>query len=331
MKFLVTGSSGFIGAHLISKLLESGHEVVGIDVETHYYSPQYKVERREALLRTYTEYRNIKTDIAIDDNFLEILDQFQPDTVIHLAAQPGVRIAKGDFDGYTHSNLIGFSKVLSSVIKTETPNFLFASSSSVYGNSPQSTLSEDSGDLHPISFYGATKLSNEILGKSVVEDSNVRIRGLRFFTVYGSWGRPDMAYFRIARSLNLDTSFNLYGDTSVLRDFTHVSDTVQQIQQLALQLAENKGNFFDVVNIGGGAPRSLQEMIHILEKMSGKKLATNVLPKVVGDVKITNSSPVYRESLIGKHEFVSLEKGLEDFYSWISSNEIKDILDKTKI
>ncbi len=328
MKILVTGASGFVGYHLITELIKSDHQVLGIDSFSDYYSSEYKRQRQRSLRKKNGDYFDLEIDVADQEHLMNLIDREKPESIIHLAGQPGVRINKGDFSSYSHSNLEGFSSILSSAIKTETPNFLFASSSSVYGNSSEPNLREDQSDLKPISFYGATKLSNEILSQSVSRDSNINIRALRFFTVYGTWGRPDMAYFRIARALRKGTTFPLYGQSTVLRDFTHVSDTVSQIRLLVDELSTKQRNYFDIVNIGGGKPRSLDDMISILEKVSGKSLRAHSLPKINGDVLVTNSSSEYRESLVGPHTFLPLEVGLEDLYRWISLPEIETLLDK---
>lgn len=327
MKILVTGSSGFIGSHLVSELIAKNHEVLGVDSYTNYYSPEYKKARRDNLKKLNGNFIDHEMDVADYESFVKLIYKIQPDAVIHLAGQPGVRIAKGEFSAYSHANLEGFSSLLSAAIINEIPNLLFASSSSVYGNSTDEKLSEDQKNLTPISFYGATKLSNEILAESISADSNIRMRALRFFTVYGNWGRPDMAYFRIARALRKDGHFPQFGQAQVLRDFTHVSDTVRQIELLMNQLTAAPRNFYDVVNIGGGQPRSLTEMITTLEKLSGRELKTNLLPGVVGDVKVTNSSSVYRESLVGASDFKPLEEGLEELYAWISSQNVEHLLD----
>ena len=233
-----------------------------------------------------------------------------------MAAQAGVRLKDEEFVKYIDSNLVGFSNLILSVRKYAVPNFIYASSSSVYGNSAAPTFYESLPNLHPISFYGASKLAGEILATSVLAETSTRARGLRFFTVYGEFGRPDMAYFRILKSLLNKSVFEIYGDGSEPRDFTYISDVISSICALEVELETHKAGFCDVVNIGGGNPRSLNEMIEILEAATGRRLMRINGKKVKADVNKTVADSRYLQGLIGSIPETRLEEGLKNFASW---------------
>ena len=200
MKYLVTGAAGFIGSNLSARLAKSGNEVLGVDNFSPYYSPKFK-ELRVANLLTPVGIEVKKIDLSDISAVVEIVREFRPTVIIHLAAQPGVRTPLGKSYQYVQNNLVAFANVLQTAIEESVPDFLYASSSSVYGNSLESPYREDNLNIRPISIYGATKFANEILTPAFVSGSKTRARGLRFFTVYGPWGRPDMAYFRIIDSI----------------------------------------------------------------------------------------------------------------------------------
>jgi UDP-glucuronate 4-epimerase len=240
-----------------------------------------------------------------------------------LAEQAGVRLPISQLHKYTESNLTGFSNVLQSVINAGIPDFLYASSSSVYGNSTDLPYKEDAVGLAPISFYGATKLSNEILAHSAVIGTNTRARGMRFFTVYGPWGRPDMAYFRLAASLLSDYQFQRFGDGLVKRDFTYVDDTIEGITRLSKQLESVPSGNSDVVNLGGGNPHSLNDLISEFEKISGKKVHITNEHSALGDVNITVADSTLLKNLTGFTPKVSLADGAKYFYDWASSTDIR--------
>ena len=210
MSVVVTGGLGFIGAHVAAALMDSGEEVVIVDSLTDYYSVDLKLERKKHLLGKAPKENFFEFDLVDRISFSKILDEVKPRTVIHLAAQAGVRLPVELTHKYVESNLTGFSNVLQSVIEHRIPDFLYASSSSVYGDSTDVPYKEKAVGLSPISFYGATKLSNELLAKALTSNSRTRSRGMRFFTVYGPWGRPDMAYFRLGASVLTDYNFHRF-------------------------------------------------------------------------------------------------------------------------
>ena len=317
----MTGGAGFIGSSLSKYLAMKGHEVLALDSLTSYYSQSLKEKRIKSILQP-ANVSFQKISLEDEKSFQGVISKFAPEAVIHLAAQPGVRIPVANSGIYVRDNLDAFSSVLISTIKNEVPNFLFASSSSVYGNNSKIPYSEEELGLSPVSFYGATKLCNEILCRSLIAGSKTRARGLRFFTVYGPWGRPDMAYFRLAGHKFGKTKFTLNGDGSTLRDFTYIDDVTRIIDGMMNELSRRPSGFFDITNIGGGQPRSMNELIDVIigKKDSAKSLsntATNPL-----DVNATVASTIYQESLIATIPKIPLEEGISNFLNWAETPEV---------
>jgi UDP-glucuronate 4-epimerase len=314
---LITGVAGFIGFHLASELLARGDVVYGVDNLNEYYSRSLKLDR----LRNLKKYDNFVFDELDLTNRTEVqskLSNTNPQNVFHLAAQPGVRLPKSDSQKYFDSNLIGFWNILNQAIEFNTPNIFFASSSSVYGNKTD-LLSESSKALEPTNLYGATKLSNELLAAKLSIGSQSRIRGLRFFTVYGPWGRPDMAYFKIMDCLKFNKTFTIYGDGEQLRDFTYIKDIVESTVLLNEELRNRQVGFFDVVNVGAGNPTSLNKLIDLLEGFSNKKLKTSYTIADLTESSKTHSDRKYLNQLIQNKQSTPLEVGLKEFYNWHNS------------
>jgi UDP-glucuronate 4-epimerase len=319
-KYIVTGSAGFVGHHLCKDLLTEGHQVLGIDSMDSYYSVDLK-EQRQSLLSGYSNYEFIKMNLSDSSLLDRIVSKYSPDSIFHMAAQAGVRLKKDEYGKYIESNLVSFSNIILAARNSRVSNFLYASSSSVYGNINASSFSEKSTDLEPISFYGATKLAGEILARSTFAKSNTKARGLRFFTVYGELGRPDMAYFKILNSLYSDTSFTVYGDGNDVRDFTYISDVIKAVRALDNELINHPEGFSDIVNIGGGNPRSLNEMIEMIEILAGKKIRRVHGEKSNVDVSKTVADFSYLYNLIGEAPKTKLEDGLKHFVNWGQSNK----------
>ena len=326
MTVVVTGGLGFIGAHVVSALADSGEEVIIIDSLTDYYSVDLKLKRKNHLVGKVSSKNFVNFDLVDRLSLSKLLEEVKPRTLIHLAAQAGVRLPIASTHKYVDSNLTGFSNVLQCVVEQGVPNFLYASSSSVYGDSKQVPYREDAVGLSPISFYGATKLSNEILAKALTTGSHTRSRGMRFFTVYGPWGRPDMAYFRLGASVLTDYIFHRYGDGSVRRDFTYVEDTVKGILLLKDQLKNEIPGFSDIVNLGGGNPHSLNDLINELEQISGKRIQITNETKAMGDVLQTVADSSYLQQLTGFAPSISLNEGVAKFYKWASEKNNRDSL-----
>lgn len=327
MRYFVTGASGFIGAHLASQLIFEGHEVLGVDNFNSYYSPELKILRRDDLKNRYSV--NLKDiDICDTKSLKEEISNFQPDSIIHLAAQPGIRLPLNMSHEYIRNNILGFTNVIEAAIALEIPNFLYASSSSVYGNSTKIPFLETEEGIKPISLYGSTKLCNELLASSYISNSNTRSRGMRFFTVYGPSGRPDMAYFRLVASALTGNRFRLFGDGNVKRDFTYVGDIVRMIIALDKELMSRPKGHVDVVNIGGGDPHSMLELINAIEDKTGLKVAIQQEGSNKVDTKFTCASTNLIQDLTGIAPNTKLSEGLDQVLAWamlpnVSQNLIK--------
>jgi UDP-glucuronate 4-epimerase len=318
MTVLVTGAAGFVGAHLVKSLHETGESVVGLDSFNDYYSPELKEKRVESLIPNNIEILDL--NLTNTEKLSNLVAKLKPRTVYHLAAQAGVRLQIKDTDQYVQSNLVGFSNILECAVENQVANFVYASSSSVYGNSFNTPYTETDRNLSPISFYGASKLSNELLASALVRGSSTNARGLRFFTVYGPWGRPDMAYFRIAEALINSNQFNLFGDGEVIRDFTYIDDIIHSTLLLTDELNSKKETgLSDVVNIGGGKPSSMKQLITAFEAVSERKLQINQLAHVEKDVNQTIASLKLQNQLINFTPKVSLEQGVEQVFKWANS------------
>lgn len=318
MKYLVTGAAGFIGSAVAQKIAGLGHTVTGVDCFSDFYSPDLKNKRVEMLL-TPLGVEVFRADISNKDSIREVFKNERPDVVVHLAAQAGVRLSINETDKYVTSNLVGFSNVLQAVVESKTPDFLYASSSSVYGDSAKIPYVESENNLFPNSFYGATKLSNEILAPTLIKGSQTRARGFRLFTVYGPWGRPDMAYFRIITAALNGNKFSLFGDGSVERDFTYIDDVASIIYELSLDLNSRRAGFHDIVNIGGGRPLSVNYLIKLVEEFIGKKLDISITAKNTNDSQKTMASDTYLKTLIGNNHFTELESGIRKLHEWCVS------------
>lgn len=320
---LITGVAGFIGFHLAKELLEKGELVHGIDNLNNYYSQALKLDRLE-YLKKFTNFTFDQLDLTNISEVQKKLTQLNPENIFHLAAQAGVRLPKSDYQKYFDSNLVGFWNVVNHAVQLSTPNIVFASSSSVYGNQSE-ILSETIKILNPTSLYGVTKLSNELLAAKLVIGSSSRIRGLRFFTVYGPWGRPDMAYFKIMDCLKFNKPFKVNGDGEQIRDFTYIKDVVESTLLLQEELKRREFGYFDLVNVGAGNPNSLNKLIELSENFSKKKLI-----KTYGIVDSTESTKThsdrqYLNRLIRSHSSTPLEIGLKEFHNWHSRYHKKEL------
>lgn len=318
MRAIVTGSSGFIGSALSEQLLKSGWTVLGIDSHTDYYSTDLKLRRLEKL-RAHRNFEFIQADVGDFPQVDRVIREFVPESIFHLAAQAGVRIPTIELQKYVGSNLLGFASTLQAAVLNKVPNFLFASSSSVYGDTAKIPYSESELHLDPNSFYGATKLSNEILAKSVIPGSSTNARGMRFFTVYGPEGRPDMAYFRIISSLLEGSEFELFGDGSIERDFTFIDDCIKMIQLLEEELKVKEQGYFDIVNIGGGHPVSINNLIDITSIRIGQPFSFKLGEANAKDAKRTMANAEYLVSLVKTKPSTSIIEGIEKTVDWANS------------
>lgn len=325
MSILITGAAGFIGSALAEELIRSGEQIVCIDSFTDYYSQDLKNARVDRLKKEFG-IPTLNLDLNNVGELELLFKSHKINSVINLAAQAGVRLNGRQRLRYIHSNLNGFGNVLLMSQYFGVQEFLYASSSSVYGNSNQIPFLESEENIQPISLYGATKFSNELLANSVVDASSMKIRGLRIFTVYGAYGRPDMAYFRMINSVLNDKIFSLNGDGEIKRDFTYIADLTAVIRKLLNNLRTQPQGFIDIVNTGGGEPKSINDLKKEIERYYGTKMKIRNDISDSFDVKITSSSSKYLHSLIGKQKFTPLDKGIVKVCNWASKEGIKEKL-----
>jgi len=323
--FLITGAAGFIGSHLFNRLtLEPNSRVVGIDSFSNYYSVDFKKSRVSNFKTSNAVF--LEMDLADRENCKEVIAKFRPTHVIHLAAQAGIRLPIEENGRYVKENLLSFVNIASECISSEVKNFLYASSSSVYGDSSKIPFSESESSLKPVSFYGLTKLFNEMAIANLAPTGVTKFRGMRFFTVYGPWGRPDMAYFKLISKGLLGAEFKLNGDGSVKRDFTYVDDVITSILRLTLELENREEGFQDVVNIGGGKPVSMLDLISTIEDNIGTKLNIKFGEPDKSDLKVTNASTEYQFKLIGNVPETSLAEGVSKTINWAKSPLVAESL-----
>ena len=325
MQYLITGAAGFIGSFLCHKLAKEGNKIIAIDNFSNYYDVGLKNSRVKELLKPLN-IDVVDLDIVDDVKFDNLVSRNKPDIVINLAAQAGVRLPINETDKYVNSNLVGFSNVLRSTVNNKVPFFLYASSSSVYGDKAAIPYIESEQNLHPTSFYGATKLANELLTPTLIQNSSTAARGLRFFTVYGPWGRPDMAYFRMIANVISGAEFNFFGDGSVERDFTFIDDAVNSIVTLTAELQKRKPGYSDVVNLGGGRPLSMNYLLQTVSSISKNEVKFNRLNSNSNDAKKTMSDSKYIESLIGSKPNTKLEDGIAKTIEWAMHEDISSNL-----
>ena len=283
---LVTGGAGFIGYHLTKKLLNDGYRIVSVDNMNDYYDPHLKEDRIRDIGNHGSSYVFIPVDIADKEALNQVFDQYQPDVVVNLAAQAGVRYSIDHPDSYIQSNIIGFYNILEACRHHPVEHLLFASSSSVYGNRKTAPFRTTDFVDHPISLYAATKKSDELMAYTYSHLYGIPATGLRFFTVYGPFGRPDMAYFKFANKMVKGETIQVYNHGEMLRDFTYVDDIVEGISHMIVcPPDENEdGDRYKIYNIGNSHPVKLMDFISILEKAIGTEAKKEFLPMQPGDV-----------------------------------------------
>ena len=317
MKVLVTGAAGFIGHHVARRLAETKRcEVLGVDNLGDYYSVELK-RARLAQLEPLEKFRFLQADFADTEKFAALTAHFRPDYVVHLGAQPGVRYSLENPAAYVHSNLAGFTSVLEACRRTPPKHLVYASSSSVYGAGATAPFREEAGTDRPVSFYGATKKANELMAHSHAHLHGLAITGLRFFTVYGPWGRPDMAPTIFARAICEGTPLKLFNHGKNLRDFTYVDDIVDGVVKVLLYPpaagAIPPGRIF---NLGHHRPVETLLFVQMLEQLLGKKAAIELLPPQPGDMFETCADLTRVQAEIGFAPKVPLEEGLRRFVEW---------------
>lgn len=329
MKYMITGSAGFIGNHVALDRLKAGFEVVGVDKLTDYYDVQLK-QARLARLQPYNGFIEERVDLSDDDRMADMFDRHRPDIVINLAAQAGVRHSLEFPRDYVKSNLAGFLNVLEGCRQTGVRHLLYASTSSVYGANTRQPFSEHRHADHPLTFYAASKRANELMAHSYAHLFGIPCTGLRFFTVYGPWGRPDMAYFKFTKSIVEGTPIDIYNNGEMARDFTYIDDITDGIVKLTDVVPAPDPDWdsdvpdpctsgvapFRVYNIGNSEVVPLMRFIETIERKLGKEAIRNFMPMQIGDVHSTFSDTSDLQAATGFRPDTPIETGLAKFVDW---------------
>tara|TARA_B100001971_G_scaffold212731_1_gene243699 strand:- start:882 stop:1835 length:954 start_codon:yes stop_codon:yes gene_type:complete len=309
-KILVTGAAGFIGFHLCKSLLEDGYVVLGIDNINDYYDPTLKLARLEQL-KPYKNFKFEKVDIADRESITKSFQAFKPNKVVNLAAQAGVRYSIENPYAYMNSNLVGFLNIIELCRHNEVEGLIYASSSSVYGGNIKIPFSVEDQVDNPISLYGATKRANELIARSYSRLYDLHTTGLRYFTVYGPWGRPDMAMFIFTKKILADEPIPVFNKGNMKRDFTYIDDIITGTRS-----AIDKNHKCEVFNLGNHRSEQLMDMINLIEKELGKKAEINFLPMQPGDVSESFADTNYSEKKLGYKPTTSIKDGVPKFIKW---------------
>ncbi len=323
MKILVTGAAGFIGMHVCVELAKEGFDVVGVDNFNSYYSTKLKRDRME-ILKAFDNFELFEIDISNEVDLMNVFVKTSPTHVINLAAQAGVRHSITHPLDYGRSNLLGFLNILEACKHFQIEHLIFASSSSVYGNSILEKSNEVSDTSSPLSLYAATKKSNEVMAFSYSHLFGIPITALRLFTVYGPWGRPDMAYFSFTRDILKGAPINVYDGGELKRDFTFIDDLVLSILKLLKMSPSYKSTNtkFRVMNIGNSSPVTVNNLISVIENYTNMNAKRVNLPMQPGDVVQTSADTTELFSVIGYSPSTSIHTGVPKFIDWyIDYNE----------
>ncbi|HIA42423.1 MAG TPA: NAD-dependent epimerase [Gammaproteobacteria bacterium] len=327
MKILVTGAVGFIGAALSRVLVDRGDQVVGVDDLNAYYDVNLKKARLERLTSS-TQFLFQKLDISDRDHISDLFSSSDFDVVVNLAAQAGVRYSIENPSAYVDTNLVGFGNILEGCRDQEIDHLVYASSSSVYGSNTKLPFAENDRVDQPISLYGATKKANELMAHAYADLYQLPTTGLRFFTVYGPWGRPDMALFKFTKGILKGEPIPVYNRGEMIRDFTYIDDIVEgvvrAIDRPPLLDADHENNNdpavrptpYQIYNIGNGHPVPLMRYIQALEKALGKKAQLELLPMQPGDVRATEADVSRLVSDLGYRPQIDVETGITRFVEW---------------
>lgn len=316
MKILITGAAGFIGFHLSQLLLEEGHEVFGVDSVNGYYSTQIKQDRL-GVLSAFQNFSFSGIDICDRSDVEALFASNKFALVIHLAAQAGVRYSLDAPHKYAESNLIGFMNVLEASRQNQIKKFIFASSSSVYGNRTEDPFPEDANTDHPESLYAATKKANELIAYSYSKQFNMQMIGLRFFSVYGPWGRPDMAYFSFTKKILKGNTIPVFNRGEMARDFTYIDDIITGVYNLIHKMDQLPS--YKIYNLGNNQPIKIMDFITALESAIGQKAKIDYFPMQAGDVVFTcaDISAAHRD--FDYQPKIGIDKGLYEFVKWYKS------------
>lgn len=328
MKILVTGTAGFIGSQLAQRLLERGDEVIGVDNVNDYYDVSLK-EARLARLTGNSRFTEVRQDVADRSAMADIFEEHRPERVVHLAAQAGVRYSLENPNAYVDANIVGFMNILEGCRHNSVKHLVYASSSSVYGANEAMPFSVQDNVDHPLSLYAASKKANELMAHTYSHLYGLPTTGLRFFTVYGPWGRPDMALFIFTKKILAGEPIDVFNHGNHKRDFTYIDDIVEGVvrtlDQVAAPNSEWSGEAPDpstskapyrIYNIGSNNPVELSRFIEIIEERTGKKAQKNLLPMQPGDVPATYANVDSLINDVGYKPKTSVEEGIANFVDW---------------
>lgn len=330
-QILVTGTAGFIGFHTSRRLLDDGYTVYGLDNMNTYYDVELK-EGRLNELTGESNFRFVELDLDDQEGMSKLFQSNAFDAVVHLAAQAGVRASLNQPHTYIDSNVSGFLNVLEGCRHNDVEHLVYASSSSVYGKNTSMPSSEHDSTEHPVSLYAATKKSNEVMAHSYADLYDLPVTGLRFFTVYGPWGRPDMALFLFTEAILNDEPIDVFGEGDMYRDFTYVDDVVEGIERVMKQPATPEPDWssdqpdpatsdapYRIYNIGNGDPVHLMTFIETIEEVIGKEAEKDFLPMQPGDVKRTHANVSDLKEDTGYEPSTPISEGIEEFVDWYRS------------
>ncbi len=310
MRILITGAAGFIGYHAAKRFLNKGYEVLGFDSINSYYDPIYKHARLKELL-PFSNFKFQQGHLENKDELSAFWESHKPDYILHLGAQAGIRYSIENPAVYITSNVVGFQNVIDLALKFNVKNFVFASTSSVYGNNKQIPFSESHETKSPISLYSATKLSNELVATVYGNLFKLPTTALRFFTVYGAFSRPDMAMFKFAKMIVENTWLPVYGEGKMQRDFTYVEDILDGVEAALQKIQVNK-----VYNLGRGKPENLMDMIKLIETGLHKNANLEFKPMQLGDMHNTFADISLARTELGYDPKITLEEGIPIFLNW---------------
>lgn len=315
MQILVTGAAGFIGADLCQKLLQSGHQVVGVDNLNDYYDVSLKQGRLAEIKKvdSQTAFTFLQEDICQRDICQALFADYSFDTVVNMAAQAGVRYSLENPQSYIDTNLVGFGNILEGCRQAGVKHLIYASSSSVYGANRNFPFAEQDRVDNPVSLYAATKKANELMAHSYAHLYGLRCTGLRFFTVYGPWGRPDMAPFRFASRMLKGEPIPVYNQGDMIRDFTYIDDITEGVMKV---ISTARDEIYRIYNIGRGEAVPLMDFIQALERHLGVKAKLDMLPMQDGDVPRTMADTSNLERDFGYRPAVSMDDGVKQFAGW---------------